>query len=85
MQFQITERCGCKVKGRGTCKMNLIVARVKEITFETDENQGGGQLVYNEKNVSQWKYCPRDGPFPAGPYEKVDGKWRLKRIEKVVV
>ena len=85
MQFQLTEKCGVKEKGKPACRLNLIVARVKEVTFETDENQGGGQLNYDEKNISQWKYCPRHGPFPAGPYEKVGGKWQLRRVEKVVV
>ena len=85
MQFQITERCGIKDANKPVCKMNLIVARVKEITFETDENQGGGQLVYNEKSISQWVYCPRHGPFPAGPYEKVKGKWQVRTVQKVTI
>jgi len=85
MQFQITEKCGVKEKGKPACKLNIIVARVKETKFETDENQGGGQLIYDEKSISQWRYCPRHGPFPAGPYEKIDGKWQFKRIEKITV
>lgn len=66
MQFQIQERCGLK-DDAGKCSMKLIVARVKNAKFETDENRGGGQLIYDEKDVHQYIYCPKHGPFPAGP------------------
>jgi len=82
MQFQITERCGAKEKGKPACRMNLIVTRIKDTVFETDENQGGGQLKYDEKNITQWKYCPKHGPF-GGPWEKVGNRWVRKAILKV--
>jgi len=85
MQFQITESCGVKQENGSKCRMKLIVARVKKMIFETDENEGGGQLQFKEREVSQWIYCPKHGPFPSGPWVKKDGTWVQPKVEKVVV
>lgn len=68
MSFVIQERCnieevnkdGKKVK----CTLKLNVARVKNQKFERDESGFGGQLNYDEKDVRQYKVCPKHGGLP---------------------
>ena len=70
--FQLTnEKCGLtdedKTGKKFKCIQKLLVQRVKNERLERDESGFGGQLIYDEKDVRQYKYCPTHGPDPAGP------------------
>lgn len=61
------ERCGVKDERKDgkpfKCNHLLLVQRIKNSKFERDDNGYGGQLIYNEKDVRQYKFCPEHGPF----------------------
>jgi len=69
IQFRIRGRkCGIHdelIPGK-TCKLNLLVQRVKNQKFERDEHGQGGQIIYDEKDIRQYIYCTTHGPFPIG-------------------
>jgi hypothetical protein len=68
MTFQIQEKCGFKdLRTAKKCEMKLLVHRVKNRQFIPDTNEMGGQVVYMEDDIHQYRQCPRHGPFPAGP------------------
>lgn len=67
--YNISEKCNLKddrYKG-GRCQQTLMVARLKNTKFEWDTTHTGGQLMYDDEDVKQFKYCPIHGPNPVGP------------------
>ena len=61
-----TEKCGIDYEREGDkykCVQPILVQRVKNSKFERDSNFQGGQLVYDEKDIRQYKFCPEHGPF----------------------
>jgi hypothetical protein len=66
--FQVQQKCGFKgASDTKKCEMKLLVHRVKNRKNVRDDNEQGGQLEYDEKDVHQYLQCPRHGPFPSGP------------------
>lgn len=67
--YPINEKCNVKDKHYtgGKCLQSLMVARVMNAKFEWDNTHTGGQLIYDEEDIRQFKYCPIHGPRPAGP------------------
>lgn len=60
------EKCGVEDESDGKkfkCPQGLLVQRVKNAKFVRDELKQGGQLIYDEKDIRQYKFCTTHGPF----------------------
>lgn len=60
------EKCGVEDESDGKkfkCTQGLLVQRVKNAKFVRDELKQGGQLIYDDKDIRQYKFCTTHGPF----------------------